>query len=72
MIIFWTKKVIFPFLLKENSFKGFKGWKKNNKIEVNPQDFPFENKNKNCYNNNNHKRYKAPYINLNGILFLKK
>ena len=52
--------------------KDLKDEKKYNKIEVNPQDFPFGNKNKSYYNNNNHKRYKTPfnnYNNLNGILF---
>ena len=55
-----------------NHLKDLKDEKKDNKIEVNPQDFPFENKNKSYYNNNNHKRYKTPFNNyntLNGILF---
>lgn len=38
-----------------NHLKDLKDEKKDNKIEVNPQDFPFENKNKSYYNNNNHK-----------------
>ena len=57
---------------ERSHIKDLKDKKKDNKIEVNPQDFPFENKNKNCHNNNNHKRYKTPFNNnnnLNDILF---
>ena len=55
-----------------NHLKDLKEEKKDNKIGIYPQDFPFDNKNNNCYNNSSHKRYKTPcnnYNNLNDILF---
>ena len=49
-----------------NHIRDLKDEKKDNKIEFNPQDFPFENKNKN-FHNNNHKRYKTPFNNYNNL-----
>ena len=68
---FMNKKSNISISFERNHLKDLKDEKNDNIIEDNPQDFPFENKNKNLYNNNNHKRYKTPYNNLMVFYFRK-